>query len=81
VRQRVLVALGTTDDPIKALANLRAELEEARGRRRRSPERDSKTAKAAIGRLDGRIKSLATRVKELDRIIKSGSLDRRQGRA
>jgi hypothetical protein len=77
VSQRVVVILGTTADPVKALAELKQELHSQRVKRSPFPEKNA-TESIVLAkerkRLDVSIARLAPRVEILAALIKSGAL-------
>jgi hypothetical protein len=77
VRQRVVVALGSTPDPRAALKNIRRELarlERERGRWPRGYKPESRTRARRLERLDARIAELAARIETLAGLIKNKSI-------
>ncbi len=79
VRQTLVVALGTTDDPAKALTEMKVELARIRGERKRYPTDTTTLGKVKTveaQRLDRMAAAIESRVKILDSIIRNGALAR-----
>lgn len=79
VRQEVIVALGSHQEPREALAAMRDELKRLRQARGQFPAGriKGKMAGAAAARIDRQIARLEPRVKILADIISTKALDRR----
>ncbi len=77
VRQHVVVALGTIEDPVKALAAMKRELarlKRARGKWGADCMPTAKVAAAIVKRLDRQIAAIEPRVGILTSIIRNGAL-------
>lgn len=81
VRQRVIVELGSTSNPDKALAEMKAELaryRELRGQypaKYRQAEKGEKMLASQIAKWDARIAKLESRIEIIADVIKSGELE------
>lgn len=85
VRQRIVMALGTTPDPAEAMARMRRELARLRRERNRWPATyttglpGSRTVDRRLERLDVRIGEMESRVETLAMILKNRLISRKDG--